>query len=87
LSVDRSPGRERISVSRSSRTIPDNASTFFKDPKELARIFAVSVGWFSVQEEQLHLLVCLDLVVAQGWSAARLQCVSISFSSPARSMT
>jgi len=45
LSVDRSPGRERISVSRSSRTIPDNASTFFNDPKELAKIFAVSVGF------------------------------------------
>jgi hypothetical protein len=36
--------------------------------KELAEIFAVSVGGFSVMDNHLHLLVRLDPLVAQGWS-------------------
>jgi REP element-mobilizing transposase RayT len=36
--------------------------------KELAEIFAVSVGAFSVLDNHLHLLLRLDSDVAQGWS-------------------
>ena len=36
--------------------------------KELAEIFAVSVGGFSVLDNHLHLLVRLDPDVATGWS-------------------
>ena len=37
--------------------------------RELAEIFAVSVGGFSVMDNHLHLLVRLDSVVGDGWSA------------------
>ena len=36
--------------------------------QELAEIFAVSVGGFSVMDNHLHVLVRLDPEVAQGWS-------------------
>jgi hypothetical protein len=36
--------------------------------KELAEIFAVGIGGFSVMDNHLHLLLRLDPVVAQGWS-------------------
>ena len=36
--------------------------------QELAEIFAVSVGGFSVMDNHLHVLVRLDPDVAQGWS-------------------
>ena len=36
--------------------------------EELAEIFAVSVGGFSVLDNHLHVLVRLDPEVAQGWS-------------------
>jgi hypothetical protein len=36
--------------------------------KELAEIFAVGVGGFSVMDNHLHLLLRLDPDVAQGWS-------------------
>ncbi len=36
--------------------------------KELAEIFAVSVGGFSVMDNHLHLLVRLDPEATNGWS-------------------
>jgi REP element-mobilizing transposase RayT len=36
--------------------------------RELAEIFGVAVGGFSVLDNHLHLLVRLDPDVAQGWS-------------------
>jgi len=36
--------------------------------KELAQVFAVAVGGFSVLDNHLHVLVCLDPDVAKGWS-------------------
>ena len=37
--------------------------------RELAEIFAVSVGGFSVLDNHLHVLVRLDPEVVQGWTA------------------
>jgi hypothetical protein len=39
-----------------------------KRAQELSKIFAVSVGGFSVMDNHLHLLVRLDPDVATGWS-------------------
>ena len=36
--------------------------------KELAEIFAVAIGGFSVMDNHLHLLLRLDPDVARGWS-------------------
>ena len=36
--------------------------------KELAEIFAVGIGGFSVMDNHIHLLLRLDPDVAQGWS-------------------
>ncbi len=40
--------------------------------KELAEIFAVSVGGFSIMDNHLHLLVRLDSAVGDGWSAVEV---------------
>jgi len=36
--------------------------------EELAQVFSVAVGGFSVMDNHLHVLVRLDLEVARGWS-------------------
>jgi Transposase IS200 like len=44
--------------------------------EELAEIFAVGVGGFSVMDNHLHLLLRLDPEIAQGWSD---QCLMIDY--------
>ena len=57
LSEDGSPGRkDRI----------DNRL------KELDRIFAISVGGFSIMDNHLHFLLCINVEQASQWSATEV---------------
>ena len=49
--------------------------------EELANVFAVAVGGFSVMDNHLHVLLRLDPDLAQGWSddeAAELECPELA---------
>ena len=54
-------GREHVHESRRKQWVEDRI-------EELAQIFAVGVGGFSVMDNHLHVLVRLDPDTATGWS-------------------
>ena len=42
--------------------------------KELAEIFGISVAWFAVLDNHLHLLVRLDPETVKNWSDEEVKC-------------